>query len=444
MQNIPPSTALEFGDFSRIFNSMISARQIDAIGAAYHSGLGAPPKTKLSDLVLGSVGQQLQGIGTRAQNLQVITGQQMSESAISERFQLLPSEVFEQIMDVALKPQAHRRRNPEAFYKGLRLVGIDGVKFPVANTAAVTAQMKKAGSRRGQAAFAHVGMTWVSELAIHHPIAVAIGEQQESEMELARLVLAKLSSKILLLGDRYYGVGKFLMLLMLACLDKKIHFLFRARANLKPRMIRRLADGSALMEVNATDGSVRQVREIRGRVLGRERRWIEVRLWTNLFDERRHPAAELLELYSRRWEQEIATDELKNKLHRRALLKSQTPRTAVQELAALMMAQSILTQIRMVVAQQAKVPTLRASFAKTRHYMQGLWLVIENGQGILSQKQIHALANRTIQRLTKLLTPPRRKRSCPRAVRQPVSPWPRLMTKISHSGSFLYKITPIK
>ena len=423
---------------------MISAEQIDTIGARHHSGLGAPPKIKLSKLVLGSVAQQVQGIGTRAENLEVATGWRMSESAISERFQILSSEVFGQIMDVALKPQADPRRHPEAFYKGMRLVGIDGVQFPVANTEAVETQMKKAGSRRGQAAFAHVGLTWVSELAIHHPIAAVIGERQESEMELAHQVLAKLSADILLLGDRYYGVGKFLVLLMLVCLDKPVHFLFRARSNLKPRVIRRLADGSALVEVTATDGSTREVREIRGRVLGRDHRWTKIRLWTNLLDQRRYPAAELLELYARRWEQEIATDELKNKLHRRHLLKSQTPHTAAQELAALIMAQSVLAQVRMTVAGQAKVPTLRVSFAKTRHYMQGLWLVIENGQGILSHKQIQGLVSRVLQRIANRLTPPRRKRSCPRAVRQPVSKWPRLMKNVSHSGSFLYKVTPIK
>ena len=41
---------------------------------------------------------------------------------------------FDQLMRAALKPKADPRRHPEAFYKGLRLCGVDGSLFSVTNT----------------------------------------------------------------------------------------------------------------------------------------------------------------------------------------------------------------------------------------------------------------------------------------------------------------------
>ena len=88
------STTLAVGDFRRLFTNMISPEQIEAIGAAHHSGLGAPPKVKLADLVMGVTHQQVQGIGTRADHLQALSGLRLTDSAIAERLQALDSDVF--------------------------------------------------------------------------------------------------------------------------------------------------------------------------------------------------------------------------------------------------------------------------------------------------------------------------------------------------------------
>ena len=170
---------------------------------------------------------------------------------------------------------------------------------------------------------------------------------------------------------------------------------------------------------------------------------MKVRLWTNLMDARKHPAKQLLKLYSTRWEQEIATDELKNKLGTGALLKSQTPHTAVQEVAGLIMAQSIDARIRSSVATHGEAPTLRVSFGKTLRHMQALFLMAALGGGIFSQAQFEAVAAKARSNILRQLTKPRRKRSCQRAVRQPVSKWPRLMKKKYHHGDTFAIVSPI-
>jgi len=104
--------------------------------------------------------------------------------------------------------------HPEAFYKSWRLVGIDGTQFSVSNTPLILTNLTKAASRRMKAAFAKVGAAVLVELGVHNPLAVEIGQKEESEMVLSKRPLARLPAKCVAICDRYYGVGPFLALLV--------------------------------------------------------------------------------------------------------------------------------------------------------------------------------------------------------------------------------------
>ena len=425
-----------------MFEQMIDSKAIAEIGQEHHSGLGAPSKLALADLIRGSVYHEFQGVGTLGQHMRELNGKRVAESSLSERRQVLDGRVFVRVMDASLKPIADEHRHPHAFYHGLRLLGIDGFDASLANTEAVARGMKKARSRRGKAAFAKMRTVVLGELGVHNPLAAAIGGEQESEMALARPVLARVPPDSLTLGDRYYGVGACISALMPLYQQRGSFFLFRVRDNLKSQLLDLFADGSRRVEVTTPEGTI-QIREILGKILTRSGQWVSVRLWSNLMDARKHPAKQLLKLYSTRWELEIATDELKNKLGAGKLLKSQTPHTAVQEVAALIMAQAIVARIRSAVATQGKAPTLRVSFAKTLRHMQALFLLVALGGDLLTNAQLKGIAVRIQCNILNQLTKPRRKRSCPRAVRQPVSKWPRLMKKKYHHGDTIAIVSPI-
>ena len=85
----------------------------------------------------------------------------MSDSALSQRRSNLCWDIFEAILEVALKPRAQEQQHPSAFYAGPRLCGIDGSQFSVANTPQVKEKMKKArkaGKRkRGKRARSRAG-----------------------------------------------------------------------------------------------------------------------------------------------------------------------------------------------------------------------------------------------------------------------------------------------
>ena len=171
------------------------------------------------------------------------------------------------------------------------------------------------------------------ELGLHNPLAAALGAKGESEMVLAKRVLGAQPEKSLLVNDRYYGVPELLVGLSA---EAQRHFLVRVKSNLKRRLLEVYPDGSALVEIENQAGQQRLVREIAGKVQ-RDGRGASttVRLWTSLLDWRGHPAAQLLALYARRWEQEIFYKELKVDMRSTPLLQSHTPLTAMQEIAAL-------------------------------------------------------------------------------------------------------------
>ena len=91
-------------------------------------------------------------------------------------FRILP--IFEHMMAAVLHPKADPRRHAEVFYHGLRLCGVDGSTFSLINTPQVEKQINKARSRRGQAAFAKVGVAVLVELGVHNPLAAAMGAKQ--------------------------------------------------------------------------------------------------------------------------------------------------------------------------------------------------------------------------------------------------------------------------
>jgi hypothetical protein len=222
---------------------------------------------------------------------------------------------------------------------------------------------------------------------LHNPIAAAIGWNGQSEMELAVEVLGSLPADSLLLGDRYYGVPK-----VVARLDKEKNrqYLVRVRSNLQSKVLEAYGDGSALVEIRS-EGKSMQVREIMGRVCRANGKWTTVRLWTSLLDWKAHPARELIALYARRWEEEVFYKELKVDMRSSPLVRSHTPETAAQEIAALILAHAILTEERVQAGKVGDVGVLRISFLKTLEAMRGLWNFLELTDGLLDPKSIRTM-----------------------------------------------------
>jgi len=406
---------------------------------------GRKPRVPLSDLLAALTYHVVQGAGTLSEHFTQLFGTSLADSSWSDRRQRLPWDIFAELMHRVLKPRA-RPAHADAFWRGWRLLALDGTQFSLTNTAQVRAARPKARSRRGRAAFAKLTTAVLVELGLHNPVAAAIGRAGESEWVLARETLAALPAQALLLGDRLYGCAAFAVHAWAACQRVGSHFLFRARMLIKPETITRLRDGSRLIRVPVRDPHQSnrivewlEVREIRLRVGRPGHRARVLRLWTSLLDPRTAPALELAQLYARRWEHELYFREIKRTLRKTAVLQSHTVETGAQEVAALVLASAVLAHERATAAGDA-VPPLRISFAKLLLATQAMWLTVAVSDGVITERQLQTIVTRGYAFMRQCLTPPRRSRSCPRKVRQPIKRWPRLMRNESVEGPFHLEI----
>jgi hypothetical protein len=433
-------TVLPAASFRALFRDLISASLLAAILRRCGLRRRRPPEITVAELLRALVFHVVAGAGTLAEHVKQLLGIDITDGALSQRRAVLPWDIFESIMAAALKPKASRKRHPDAFYQGLRLCGIDGTTFSISNTPQVKKRMKKARSRRGRAAFPKVGVAVMVELGLRNPLAAAMGAEGESEMVLMKQVLSAQPEKSLLINDRYSGTPALLVELPEA---GERHFLVRVKANLTRRLLEVFPDGSALVEIGG-GGKTRLVREVLGRVKrGKSGGFTTVRLWTSLVDWRACPAEELLALYGRRWEEEIFYKELKVDMRSTPMLQSHTPVTAVQEIAALILAYAMLVDYRISAATKGEVGVLRISFLKTLQVVQGLWRFLELSADLLGPDKVRLVVRRALRQITEAVIAPRRKRSCPRGLRQPVSSWPRIRRNTYRKGPIQYVVGEI-
>ena len=400
---------------------------------------------------MGLVYHFLSGPGTLAEHVQMLLGVSRAEATLAERRAGLSWALFAELLQACLRPRAQKKKHPQAFWRGWRLLALDGTVFSVSNTPQLTGAFTKAASRRLRAAFAKLNAVVLLEVGLHNPLALALGRHGESEWALALGLLAQLPAGALLLADRLYGCAAALARVQARCTAIGSHYLIRVRKNLKARVLERLADGSTLLEVAVHDPEKPRrtlerllVREVRIRVRRAGRGAQELRLWTSLLDPKKAPALELAQLYAQRWQHELYYRELKVELRGGELLQSHTPETAAQEVAALVVASALVAQARAEAANGA-VPVLQVSFVKLLTLVRTLWLTLELGGDLLTRRQQHALVARFWAQARGLLTRRRRlPRSCPRVVRQPVCGWPRKTRNVSWQGTLAFHILPPK
>jgi hypothetical protein len=428
--------------FLAAWDQMVGARGIPTIPRRR----GCKPRVPLADLLAALTFHAMQSAGTLAEHFSELFDASLADSSWADRRARLPWAIFAELMRRVLRPQATRRQR-DAFWRGWRVVALDGTQFSLTNTPQITSMVEKARTRRGRAAFAKMTTAVLLEVGLHNPLAAAIGRHGESEWALAQRLLAHLPKRAVLLGDRLYGVAAFVAHARAACTRVGSHFLLRASRSTKPRVRRRLADGTRLVQIahraRQRPGRILEwfeVREIRVRVGRPGHRPHELRLWTSLVDPRTAPALELAQLYARRWEHELYFRELKRHVRRTDVLHSHTIVTAAQEIAALVLVSAVLAAERRRAAG-GQVPVVRVSFTKLlERCIKPMWLYLDLGQGVLTDHQIQQIMQRGYARLRRYVTPPRRARSCPRAVRQPIQAWPRLRQTHSIEGAMQFQL----
>ena len=293
-----------------------------------------------------------------------------SRSNFCEARQRLGVEPVQRVFELVVKPLA-TPQTPGAFYKGMRLMAIDGTVLDVPDTPANEARFGRSQGGRGDGAFPQVRKVSLVELGTHVEVAFAVGGYHDSEQKLVKQLWDHLPPDALLLEDR--GFFSYAGWKTLDARGTKL--LIRVKSNLILQPIERLPDGSFLAKIYPSshdrdqdrNGIVVRVIEYTLNDPQRTGHGEIHRLATNVFDHTQFPALELACLYHERWEEELVFDEQKTHQDpRRATkpthLRSQTPAGVEQELYALSLGHFVVRGLMLEAAQQENLDVDRLSF----------------------------------------------------------------------------------
>ena len=289
---------------------------------------------------------------------------QASKSAISQARTRLGPEVMRQLAERVLRPLAAPGA-PGAWYRGLRVMALDGSCMDVADEAANAEFFGYPGASRGQSAFPQARVLGLVECGTHAVVAAGIAPYSHSEQALAaQLLPAKLTADMLVLADRnFYGFK----LWRIACASGA-KLVWRVKSNLKLPVQQMLSDGSYLSTVfDSSDHARRSAQTVRviDYTLHESATPVQdsYRLVTNILDPTQAPALELAALYHERWEIEGVFDEFKTHLRANStVLRSKTPELVQQELWGLLLAHFAIRQLMVQAAWPRGIDPDRLSF----------------------------------------------------------------------------------
>lgn len=291
-------------------------------------------------------------------------GVRASKSAISQARTRLGADAMERLAERVLAPVAPPDL-PGSWYRGLRVMAIDGTCFAVPDERANAEYFGYPGASRGQSAFPQVRLVGLVECGTHVVTAAEIGPLSEGEQALTRQLLSKpLDNNMLILADRgFYGFK----LWQHACASGA-KLAWRVKSSLKLPVETQLPDGSYLSTVYDSKD--------RGRRHGETVRVIDYaltdaavptdnsyRIITNILDEQEADALELAALYHERWEIEGVFDEIKTHLRGAStVLRSKKPELVKQELWGLLLAHFAVRQLMAQAAWERGLDPDKLSF----------------------------------------------------------------------------------
>ena len=286
------------------------------------------------------------------------------KSGISQARTRLGVEPVKQLHDQTVGPIAVETTKG-AWYRGWRVVSLDGSTLDVADEDANDAAFGRPVAQRGKSAFPQIRFVSLVENGSHVLFGTQMGGYGTSEIVLAKVYLHWLSPGMLCLADRYFFGFEFWRQARATGAD----LLWRVRKNLRLPCEQRLADGSYLSRIYPSEGDRYRntngalVRVIEYRLEGVSGAEPIYRLVTTILDAEKAPAPEVAALYHERWEIETALDELKTHLRgARIVLRSKTPDLVRQEFYGLLLAHFAIRGLMHEAALKADEDPDRLSF----------------------------------------------------------------------------------
>ena len=260
-------------------------------------------------------------------------------------------------------------KTPGAFYKGMRLMALDGFVVDLPDTPNNARVFGRPQSGRASGAFPQARILSLCEVGTHVLYRHLVKPICRGEVTMADYLLRWLEKDMLLLWDRGFLSYKNLKQVR----RRGGHLLARIKCNLIFEPTEVLPDGSYLSKMYRSSGDRKHDRDgIVVRIIeytltdpGRPGDGKVHRLLTTLLDAAAHPAKDLVIIYHERWDHEGAIDELKTHQLARPVLRSKTPAGVVQEIEGLLLAHFVVRTLMSEAATSAGLDPRRLSFTAT-------------------------------------------------------------------------------
>lgn len=356
-----------------------------------------------------------------------------------------------------LRPLAEPHLDPTAFYKGHHLFGIDGTIMTVADTPANDRSFGRAINQKGASGYPLVRVVALCELGTHTLVDWSARRYKASEQALATRLYLRVPAGALLLVDRNFHCHA----LWQTAKDGNWYLLARLQNGPKFSAHKVLGDGSYLSRVYPSKGKNRKGRGIEVRVieyqftdeLGKKQ---SGRLLTNLLDEKKYPAQELVEVYHQRWEQEGVFKEIKSVLKGRAThLRAEDPLRVLQELDGLLLGHFVLRCAILEAARKAGVSPVEISFTGALRVLRKRLLAEEKKKKKKASKKRRQQKRRSrsprsrqnwwealLKAMGRQRLQKRRKRCCKRAKKTTRSAWPTKRKEDKEHPVPIFEIVP--
>jgi len=272
-------------------------------------------------------------------------------------------QLYDEVAGPVALPDTHG-----AWYRGLRLVSVDGSTLEVPDTQANAQAFGRPHNQKGPGGYPQIRFVTLAENGTHVLFGARLGPCPTSEHALAEEVFPALRPGMLCLADRLFLCHR----LWQPARANGAELLWRGSKSFPLPCYERLADGSyrSALYANAYDRR-RQRNGIAVRVIEYQLPGVAgaeplYRLVTSLLDPEQAPAEQLAALYPERWEIETALDELKTHLRgARIVLRSKTPDLVRQEFYGLMLTHFAIRALMHEAAREAHEDPDRLSFTHT-------------------------------------------------------------------------------
>jgi hypothetical protein len=324
-----------------------------------------------------------------------------------------------------VRPLACSALDPSAFYQGRHLLAIDGTTLTIADTPANVRIFGRPYNQHRSAGYPLARVVSLCELGTHALIDWVARGYHRSEVDLARRLLRRIPRGSLLLADRNFHSFEWWQ----TALQGGYDLLIRVQKGPKLPVHEVFPDGSYRSVVYPRRGKHKKNRGISIRVIGYQ--WTDdqgqrqiSRVATSLVDAVAHPAAQLVDLYHRRWEHELVLGEVKDQLSCRPMhIRAKEPLRVCQEIDALLLGHYVVRWVMLQAAREAGVAPVKLSFTGSLRVLEGSLARIP--QRVKRAKRWWAWWWREVrtavgrQRLRA-----RGRRSCPRVRKVTRSHWP--------------------